>query len=303
MDKTVTTTSVVVDVECFRYRNQKCIVKEIAVAAPPQSSTTTTAGVEIDSISLKPPTAFDKLSRSEQKSCEFYSNKLHFMKWESGSCDYDKLYVFVKLIKQKYPNADYFAKGLEKCEFLEDLFKSSHPFTNLDDLGCPKVDKLLAGDNTTMCCPNYPNEHGGTNHCAFKKAFAFSKWLLKKKKQEEDEVEAIPTTAAAKVSQGTSAASGGDDLAYPMVSINVPVCSSLELTISRSLKVASLKNLECCPTGDNYLVTLCKATKPPNSNNDENTFQCLDLNADEWRHLKLCMNFVDSLKMFCDTNK
>ena len=49
---------------------------------------------------------------------------------------------------------------------------------NLDDLGCPKVSKLLNNSDTEWDCSNYLYRHKKTFHCAEKKAYAYLTWTL-----------------------------------------------------------------------------------------------------------------------------
>ena len=74
------------------------------------------------------------------------------------------------------PTTDYFAKGLEKCNLLSNYLCKD--VENLDDLGCPKVSKLLNNLDTDWDCSNYPYRHEKTFHCAEKKAYAFGIWTL-----------------------------------------------------------------------------------------------------------------------------
>ena len=49
---------------------------------------------------------------------------------------------------------------------------------NLDDLGCPKVSKLLNNSDTDWDCSNYPYRQKKTLHCAEKKAYAYGTWTV-----------------------------------------------------------------------------------------------------------------------------
>ena len=153
--------SVVVDIECFRYRNQEWVVKEIAVS-----------GDYIDSISLQEPYPFDKLPPHTQKAFTWLSNNLHGMPWSSGQYPYKRLDLFVQSVKLRYPNSLFFAKGFEKCVFLKSLFENE--FHDLDDLGCPRIDQLKYKG---VPCMIYTKAHSLSSHCARKKVDVFGVWL------------------------------------------------------------------------------------------------------------------------------
>ena len=153
---------VIVDVECFRYRNYDWIVKELAVY-----------GDYIDSISLREPYPFTNLPPLVQKQFRWYTVKLHGMTWNSGRCPYERLHSFVESVKLRYPNSCFYAKGHDKCNFLNKLF--DREFNDLEDYGCPKYEilDLVSGHY----CTEYPLIHWKNNHCARKKVKAFGSWF------------------------------------------------------------------------------------------------------------------------------
>lgn len=154
-------TPVVIDIECFRYRNETWVVKEIAVC-----------GDYIDSITLKPPYSRDKLSANACRAFSWITANIHGMNWNSGDCSYDRLDSFVKGIRLRYPDSIFFAKGLEKCLFLEQLFHQE--FMNLDDSSCPKISELILSETVQY---HNSTSHTNTQHCARKKVQAYSNWL------------------------------------------------------------------------------------------------------------------------------
>ena len=153
---------VVVDVECFRYRNYEWIVKEIAVY-----------GDCIDSIYLREPYPFSNLPPVVQKQFRWFTARLHGMTWNSGRYPYERVYSFVESVKLRYPNSCFYAKGLDKCNFLTRLFGKE--FHDLEDYGCPKYDILE--QVTGSYCTEYPLIHWKNKHCARKKVKAFGSWL------------------------------------------------------------------------------------------------------------------------------
>ncbi len=154
--------NVVIDIECFRHSALDWIVKEMAVS-----------GAYLDSMSFKEPISFEELSKPARRSHAWVTANLHGIPWYSGQYEHDRLYSYVESIKLRYPGARFYAKGEEKCEFLNRLFKKK--FHNLDDVGCPRVDQLNTSDFTY--CPSYPLIHSKNLHCARRKANAYANWL------------------------------------------------------------------------------------------------------------------------------
>jgi len=152
---------VVVDIECFRFQNKEWIVKEIAVCSD-----------YLDSLVFKPPYSSRLLSPSVGKSYKWITNNLHGISWDSGDYPYERLLTFIESVKLRFPSSNFYAKGLEKCEFLELLFERS--FTDLDDLKCPKISDLPSLDIT---CSQRSLAHSESFHCARKKAQAYNIWL------------------------------------------------------------------------------------------------------------------------------
>ena len=153
---------VVVDMECFRYRNYEWIVKEIAVY-----------GDFIDTISLREPYPITNLPPAVQKQFRWYTIKLHGMTWNSGRYPYERLYSFVESVKLRYPNSCFYAKGHDKCLFLSRLF--NREFHDLEEYGSPKYEDLEKVIGSY--CPEYPLIHWKNSHCARKKAKAFGSWF------------------------------------------------------------------------------------------------------------------------------
>lgn len=159
-----TMNAVVVDIECFRYRKEEWIVKEIAVC-----------GDYLDSIIVKPPYNMNMLDKSIYKAYRWLTSNLHHLDWDSGDYSYSQLVNFINSIKLRYPNAQFFTKGFEKRAFLEQIFKAV--FIDLDDLNCPQI-KDLTNQNEKFTCPHTKsNAHSESNHCARKKVKYYSDWL------------------------------------------------------------------------------------------------------------------------------
>ena len=157
----ITETPVVIDIECFRFRNREWIVKEIAVYAD-----------YLDSVVFQPPYPFQALPYNVQKSYSWLTRNLHGLLWNAGDYPHERLLSFVESIKLRYPNSLFYAKGLEKTSFLSRLF--GRDFYDLEDFGCPRIDQLKTSN---VYCRNSSFTHSSSTHCARKKVKAFGTWL------------------------------------------------------------------------------------------------------------------------------
>ena len=118
-----------------------------------------------------PPTQNYKLTFQ----ANWNTKNLHGIIWNNGKLEYTELSSSI-IHQHCSPTTEYFAKGLEKCNlFSKYLCKDVE---NLDDLGCPKVSKLLNNSDTDWDCSNYPYRHKKAFHCAEKKAYAYGTWTL-----------------------------------------------------------------------------------------------------------------------------
>ena len=155
--------AVVVDIECFRYRNKEWIIKEIAIC-----------GDYLDSITVKPPHALDLLSPDVCKAYTWITKNLHGMHWNSGDYPFNRLALFVESVKLRYPNSKFYAKGFQKCVYLKELFHRE--FIDLDDLNCPKITNLFF---SKVKCNKLSVFHSQTHQCARRKAKCYKDWLDK----------------------------------------------------------------------------------------------------------------------------
>ncbi len=147
---------IVIDIECF-YNN---VVKELGFCN----------GTISKNFSFQPPYPYEFCTKKEKRVNSWCTRKFHFIGWNSGSYSYGELPAVIKSLS--FPNAKYYAKGLQKCQLLEKLFQK--PFINLEELGCPKISELVC-DN--VMCPSYTDRHKLTTRCAYKKAVTFYTWL------------------------------------------------------------------------------------------------------------------------------
>jgi len=154
---------IVVDVELFAEN----VVKEMAFCNP----------FYCVGASFKPPHEESWCSTSTRNQNRWLTSNLHKIQWDSGKHDYCEMFQFVRYIK--VDDATYYAKGLEKCELLANLFRVE--FVNLEDMGCPTVNQLQFGNGgggVQIACDSYPQIHiGNAEHCAQQKARLFADWM------------------------------------------------------------------------------------------------------------------------------
>ena len=72
-------------------------------------------------------------------------------------------------------NAEVFAKGLEKCRLLTNLFGRN--VESLDDYGCSKVPDLVETDSSWICS-SYLLRHKTRLHCAERKAKVYGEGAM-----------------------------------------------------------------------------------------------------------------------------
>ena len=119
--------------------------------------------------SFCPPKTF-----KPNKQTTWNTSHLHGIAWSSGKLDYEMLFaVFsdIKFIKLK--NAEFFAKGLEKCRLLTTFLGQN--VESLEDYGCPKIQDLVKTDSLRNCS-SYPFRHKTRLHCAERKAKVYGDW-------------------------------------------------------------------------------------------------------------------------------
>lgn len=157
----LTSETVVIDFEGFRYSNQPFILKEVSVR-----------GLDYyDSILLKPPFPINLHSIKAQKSYKWTTENLHGILWDSGTYDYSFIFCFFTSLKIRFPNIIVYAKGHEKCSFLRNFFSQVN---DLDQLNCPKASDF-PHIITPTCFNHLPNSP--QYHCARNKTSIFYNWL------------------------------------------------------------------------------------------------------------------------------
>ena len=110
------------------------------------------------------------------KQTTWNTNHLHGIAWSSGKLEYEKLFaVLYDIIKM---NAEFFAKGFEKCRLLTRLL--GQKVQNLDDYGCPKIQNIVGEGkaDSSWICSSCPFRHKTGLHCAERKAKVYGDWPM-----------------------------------------------------------------------------------------------------------------------------
>ena len=160
---------VVIEFEGFHLNSPGLVVKELSICS--ENS--------LDTIFFKPPCKQDNLSSADQNTIVWLSKSLHGLSWEEGYYDYNDRFSIYKSISLRYPRAQFYAKGADKCKRLGDLLEIN--VTNLEDVGCPKATSITLPKNTPIKpCTNHSVlevENLPNGNCAQKKSLLFYHWL------------------------------------------------------------------------------------------------------------------------------
>ena len=107
--------TVVLDVEGFRHRKEKFIVKERGVCTDDY----------LDCLSFLPPTNYSELTTQQKQSFGWLTRNLHGIEWDTVNYPYVYLTQIIQSVRLRNPGATIYAKGEEKVKFLSDLVECS----------------------------------------------------------------------------------------------------------------------------------------------------------------------------------
>ena len=149
---------IILDIEGFKCGKKPLIIKELSVCSANTN----------DTILFLPPVQFNNLSREEKKAYNWVSKFLH------AQYPYSYLDQFFDSIRLRNQNSHFFAKGTQKSVSLAEYLKL--PMTNLEDIGCPKIEQLL-GQEKHICKRHFHllPSHELLKHCKLFKIFFY--WL------------------------------------------------------------------------------------------------------------------------------
>ena len=154
--------TVVLDVEGFRHRKEKIIVKEPGFGTDDY----------LDCVSFLPPTSYSELTTQQKQSFGWLTRNLHGIEWDTGNYPYIYLTQIIQSVRLQNPGAIFYAKGEEKVKFLSDLLECS--IIDLNSLACPSI----SVNYFTQNCRNHSKGKNIFNkHCAKEKAIFYFNWL------------------------------------------------------------------------------------------------------------------------------
>ena len=152
--------SAVLDIQCFQQSTDpKLIIKELTVL-----DTSTAAAFHW---LFKPPPG---PSQSDTPTNIWLRKKLHGIKWYDGEVDYKDLKDLLCSATKAFDVL--FAKGLEKCKFLEGIIE--RPVYNLEYFGCPALKQLEDG---LIKCHYHTDNPGYT--CSLNQSHKLGEWIRK----------------------------------------------------------------------------------------------------------------------------
>ena len=158
---------IILDIEGFKCGKKSLIIKELSVC----SANTT------DTIHFLPPVQLNNLSKEEKKAYNWVSKLLYGLRWDEGDYPYSYLDQFFDSIRLRNPNSHFFfAKSTQKSVLLAEYLIL--PVTNLEDIGCPKIEQLLGQEK--HICKRHSHLlplHQLLKHCTRRKSKVFFDWL------------------------------------------------------------------------------------------------------------------------------
>ena len=99
----------VLDVEGFRHRKEKFILKEFGICTEDY----------LDCVSFLPPTSYSELTTQQKQSLSWLSRNLHGIDWDVGNYRYIYLTQAFQSVRLRNPGAIFYAKGAEKIKFCQ----------------------------------------------------------------------------------------------------------------------------------------------------------------------------------------
>ena len=147
--------TVVLDVEGFRHRKEKIIVKKLGVCTEDY----------LDCVIILPQTSYSELTTQQKKSFNCLTRNLHGVEWDTRNYPFNYLTKIIQSVRLRNPGAIFYAKGEEKVKFLSDLLECS--IIDLNSLA-----RVLMSAK-------------GRKHCAKEKAIFFFNWLTNERAIDE----------------------------------------------------------------------------------------------------------------------
>lgn len=178
--------SVVLDLQCFTDNHNEFIVKEACVLD-------VSRGTILLHHIAEPPFDQDRyLTREKQRERYWLTNHYHGLEWNSGDIPYNQ--IMNKLIECLSQHSVIYVKGIEKKMFVlkcltgsdevdtkttstETIYSSSTTprVIDMNDIGCNSIDSIGRTSLSKVRC----NHHKSTRHCcALSNCILLRNWLL-----------------------------------------------------------------------------------------------------------------------------
>jgi len=170
----VGSSSVVLDMQCFKDNNNEFILKEVTVID-------VTSGTILLHHVAKSPYDRDGLSTEKQRECYWLTKHYHGLQWDQGDITYNVLMDKLRTCLAK--RSIVYVKGQLKRDFvLKNLITASDPSTvaatvlDMSDIGCTSLSTIsnLLSTNAVRC-----GQHKSTGHrCSLANSTLLRSWLL-----------------------------------------------------------------------------------------------------------------------------
>jgi hypothetical protein len=151
-----------IDIECLKDRENKLMIKELAIAKLDGS---------LQSWIFAPPYSAQRLPKWVRKQNKWISNNLHHIDWEDGVLSPERIN---EIFDDYVPLGSLvYVKGQEKCHLLQSKLDGRH-VKNLEDFDCPSAERIVDAD-PVKCL------HGHSKRCALSKCLRYLKWFRSNK--------------------------------------------------------------------------------------------------------------------------
>lgn len=154
---------IILDVQGMKFRNNKFILKEIAIL---------TKHCAFHAF-IKSPCSFHKLKQNQKIQAKWLTKNYHGIDWNDGDMT---LFELKKLVKPFISDRVIFVKGLEKCDWIKSiLMDDSLQCNNLEDIGCDvNLNKLSFITESRTCSKHAANKDF---QCALRNILLLQKWI------------------------------------------------------------------------------------------------------------------------------
>lgn len=152
----------IVDVQGFKTSGNKFVFKELAILQLLNDNLT--------SYLFKPPFPWSELEARYKSENNWLSRNYHGLDWESGDVPFGLMQYLLL-----FPASTIYVKGMEKRVWLKKEFPTLC-FANLEDFGCPSLQKLKNEVAIPVCSYHSPSTFSPPN-CAIQNVRLLKHWF------------------------------------------------------------------------------------------------------------------------------